>query len=264
MPVNNNKIPACAGMTKKNKKKNTKILKVIFGKSFLIDKYNIMNVPIMSEVFAQGKKPEYLFFVGSAGSFDDRAKKISRAFSKILNHFNVDFAILGTEESSLGDPAKRAGNEFVFQMAAHMNIELFNMYEVKKIITTCPHNYNILKNEYPELGGKYEVYHHTEFIEKLLAEIETLDENRELFLAKEISKKYQKYYKGTAKELNHLLSELTIRGEWVVVIRAHKSSEKSLSFTEVLGLDLPPKIKAKLLATLSDKSVKEWYNKLIE
>ncbi len=129
-----------------------------------------MNVPIMSEVFAQGKKPEYLFFVGSAGSFDDRAKKITRSFTKILNHFKVDFAILGTEESSLGDAAKRAGNEFVFQMAALMNIELFNGYEVKKIITTCPHNYNLLKNEYPELGGKYEVMHHTEFIDKLLKE----------------------------------------------------------------------------------------------
>lgn len=127
-----------------------------------------MNVPIMSELFAQGKKPEYLFFVGSAGSFDDRAKKISRAFVKILNHFNVDFAILGTEESSLGDAAKRAGNEFAFQMAALMNIELFNTYEIKKIITTCPHNYNILKNEYNELGGKYEVIHHTEFIDNLL------------------------------------------------------------------------------------------------
>lgn len=129
-----------------------------------------MNVPIISELFAQGKKPEYLFYVGSAGSFDDRAKKITRSFTKILNHFNVDFAVLGTEESSLGDAAKRAGNEFVFQMAALMNIELFNGYEVKKIITTCPHNYNILKNEYSELGGKYEVIHHTEFIDKLLSD----------------------------------------------------------------------------------------------
>ena len=129
-----------------------------------------MNVPIMADVFAQGKKPEYLFFVGSAGSFDDRAKKITRSFAKILNHFNVDFAVLGTEESSLGDAAKRAGNEFVFQMAALMNIEVFNGYEVKKIITTCPHNYNILKNEYGELGGNYEVIHHTEFIAKLLEE----------------------------------------------------------------------------------------------
>jgi len=101
-------------------------------------------------------------------------------------------------------------------------------------------------------------------LEKLLSEIEVLDENRELFLAKEISKKYQKYYRGTAKELNILFKELTIRGEWVVVIRAYKSSEKSLSFAEVLALDLPPKIKAKLLAGLSDKSVKEWYETLIK
>ena len=100
-------------------------------------------------------------------------------------------------------------------------------------------------------------------LEKLLSEIEALDENRELFLAKEISKKYQRYYRGTAKELNSVFDELTIRGEWVVVIRANKSTEKSLSFTEVLGLDLPPKIKAKLLASLSDKSIKEWYSELI-
>jgi 16S rRNA (cytidine1402-2'-O)-methyltransferase len=100
-------------------------------------------------------------------------------------------------------------------------------------------------------------------LEKLLSEIEVLDENRELFLAKEISKKYQRYYRGTAKKLNSVFDELTIRGEWVVVIRANKSIEKSLSFAEVLGLDLPPKIKAKLLAQLSDKSIKEWYNELI-
>lgn len=127
-----------------------------------------MNVPIMADVFAQGKKPEYLFFVGSAGSFDDRAKKITRSFVKILNKYAVDFAVLGTEESSLGDAAKRAGNEFVYQMAALMAIETFNMYEVKKIITCDPHAYNLLKNEFPELGGNYEVYHHTEFIDMLL------------------------------------------------------------------------------------------------
>ncbi len=127
-----------------------------------------MNVPIMADVFAQGKKPEYLFFVGSAGSFDDRAKKITRSFVKIMNKFDVDFAVLGTEESSLGDAAKRAGNEFVFQMAALMAIETFNMYEVKKIVTCDPHSFNLLKNEFPSLGGNYEVYHHTEFIDDLL------------------------------------------------------------------------------------------------
>lgn len=128
----------------------------------------MMNVPIMADVFAQGKKPEYLFFVGSAGSFDDRAKKITRSFVKILNKYNVDFAVLGTEESSLGDSAKRAGNEFVYQMAALMAIETFNMYEVKKIVTCDPHSFNLLKNEFPSLGGNYEVYHHTEFIDMLL------------------------------------------------------------------------------------------------
>jgi len=117
---------------------------------------------------------------------------------------------------------------------------------------------NALSNGYNTV-----LYESPHRLEKLLAEIEILDENRELFLAKEISKKYQRYYRGTVKELNQILSELTIRGEWVVVIRTHKSTEKSLSFTEVLGLDLPPKIKAKLLASLSDKSVKEWYSQLV-
>ena len=101
-------------------------------------------------------------------------------------------------------------------------------------------------------------------LEKLLNEILILDENREIFLAKEISKKYQRYYRGTAKSLNEEFKELTIRGEWVVIIKAQKSKEKSLSFTEVLSLDMPPKIKAKLLAQLSDKSVKEWYNELTQ
>jgi len=118
---------------------------------------------------------------------------------------------------------------------------------------------NALSNGYNTV-----LYESPHRLEKLLAEIEILDENRELFLAKEISKKYQRYYRGTVKELNKVFAELTIRGEWVVVIRANKSTEKSLSFTEVLGLDLPPKIKAKLLATLSDKSIKEWYSQLVE
>ena len=117
---------------------------------------------------AEGKQPEVLFWVGCAGSFDDRAKKITRAFVKILNNIGVEFAVLGTEESCTGDPAKRAGNEFVFQMQAMMNIEVLNAYEVKKIVTTCPHCFNTLKNEYPELGGKYEVLHHTEFLKSLL------------------------------------------------------------------------------------------------
>ena len=127
-------------------------------------------VPTMAEMMVQGKQPDVLFWVGCAGSFDDRAKKITKAFVKILNSANVSFAVLGTEESCTGDPAKRAGNEFLFQMQAVTNIEVMNAYEVKRIVTACPHCFNTLKNEYPELGGNYEVLHHTEFIKSLLNE----------------------------------------------------------------------------------------------
>jgi len=127
-----------------------------------------LKVPIMADCFTAGKKPEILFWVGSAGSFDDRAKKISRAFVKILNKANVEFAVLGTEESCTGDVAKRAGNEFLFQMQAVTNIEVLNAYEVKRIVTCDPHSFNTLKNEYPSLGGKYEVLHHTQFIDELI------------------------------------------------------------------------------------------------
>lgn len=127
-----------------------------------------MNVPTMAEMMAQGKQPEVLFWVGCAGSFDDRAKKITKAFVKILNKANVEFAVLGTEESCSGDPAKRAGNEFLFQMQAMANIEVLNGYEIKKIVTACPHCFNTIKNEYPQLGGNYEVVHHTELIKSLL------------------------------------------------------------------------------------------------
>jgi heterodisulfide reductase subunit D len=127
-----------------------------------------MNVPTMAEMMAQGKQPEVLFWVGCAGSFDDRAKKITKAFVKILNKANVEFAVLGTEESCSGDPAKRAGNEFLFQMQAMTNIEVLNAYEIKKIVTACPHCFNTLKNEYPQLGGNYEVVHHTELLKSLL------------------------------------------------------------------------------------------------
>ena len=128
-----------------------------------------MNVPTMADMMAQGKQPEVLFWVGAAGSYDDRAKKISRAFVKILHQAKVDFAVLGVEESSTGDAAKRAGNEFLFQMQAMMNIEVLNGYEVKKIVTCDPHSFNTLKNEYPSLGGKYEVFHHTQFIQNLIS-----------------------------------------------------------------------------------------------
>lgn len=129
-----------------------------------------MVIPTMAEKMAEGKAPEVLFWVGCAGSFDDRAKKITKAFAKILIDAKIDFAVLGTEESCTGDPAKRAGNEFLFQMQAVTNIEVLNAYEVKKIVTTCPHCFNTLKNEYPGLGGNYQVMHHTEFLSSLLKE----------------------------------------------------------------------------------------------
>jgi len=129
-----------------------------------------MVIPTMAEKMAAGQTPEVLFWVGCAGSFDDRAKKITKAFAKILIEAGVDFAVLGTEESCTGDPAKRAGNEFLFQMQAMTNIEIMNAYEIKKIVTTCPHCFNTIKNEYPELGGKYEVLHHTQFINGLIAD----------------------------------------------------------------------------------------------
>ena len=127
-----------------------------------------LHVPTMAEMMAAGKTPEVLFWVGCSGSFDDRAKKITKALVKILNKTGVDFAVLGAEESCTGDPAKRAGNEFTFQMQAMMNIQVLNGYEVKKIVTACPHCFNTLKNEYPELGGDYEVIHHTQLIQELI------------------------------------------------------------------------------------------------
>lgn len=125
-------------------------------------------IPLLSEMIAQGETPEVLFWVGCAGSFDQRAQKVSRAFAKILNHVGVKFAILGTEETCTGDPAKRAGNEFLFQMLAMQNIEVLNAYEVKNIVTTCPHCFNTLKNEYPGLGGNYNVIHHAQYLQQLL------------------------------------------------------------------------------------------------
>lgn len=127
-------------------------------------------VPTMAQMMAEGKQPEVLFWVGCAGSFDDRAKKITKAFVRLLNKANVSFAVLGTEESCTGDPAKRAGNEFLFQMQAVTNIEVLNAYEIKTIVTTCPHCFNTLKNEYPSLGGNYKVMHHTQFLRNLLDE----------------------------------------------------------------------------------------------
>lgn len=125
-----------------------------------------MEVPVMADVFGAGKKPEYLFWVSSAGAFDDRYKKVIRSFTKILNHLKTDFAVLGIEESDSGDLARRSGNEMLFQMQALMNIEVLNSYEVKKIVCCDPHDFNTLKNEYSDLGGNYEVIHHTQFLQE--------------------------------------------------------------------------------------------------
>jgi len=124
----------------------------------------------MAEMAAEGREPEILFWVGCAGSFDSRAQKVTVAFCKILNAVGVDFAILGNEESCTGDPARRAGNEFLFQMQALQNIEVLNMYNVKKMVTACPHCFNTIKNEYPALGGNYEVVHHTQLLQELINE----------------------------------------------------------------------------------------------
>lgn len=131
---------------------------------------NKHNVPTMASCMSENKSPEVLFWVGCAGSFDDRAKKITKAFVKILQKAQINFAVLGTEESCTGDPAKRAGNEFLFQMQAVSNIEVLNGYGVKKIVTACPHCFNTIKNEYPSLGGNYEVLHHTTFLNNLFKE----------------------------------------------------------------------------------------------
>ncbi|HEU4553762.1 MAG TPA: (Fe-S)-binding protein [Chitinophaga sp.] len=129
-----------------------------------------MTIKTMAEYAAGGETPEVLFWVGCAGSFDQRAQKITRAFAAILEKAGIRFAILGKEESCTGDPARRAGNEFIFQMMAQNNIQVLNGYGVKKIVTTCPHCFNIFRNEYPELGGAYEVMHHTTFLQQLIDE----------------------------------------------------------------------------------------------
>ncbi|MGB0199049.1 MAG: (Fe-S)-binding protein [Flavobacteriaceae bacterium] len=128
------------------------------------------SIRTMAQWAQESSSPEVLFWVGCAGSFDDRAKKITKAFVQLLQKAEVGFAVLGPEESCTGDPAKRAGNEFLFQMQAMTNIETLNAYAVKKIVTTCPHCFNTLKNEYPSLGGHYEVMHHTQFLKNLISE----------------------------------------------------------------------------------------------
>src|ERR1041384_3546496 len=129
-----------------------------------------MTIKSMAEYMTEGTSPEILFWVGCAGSFDARAQRITKAFAQILDHVGISFGILGKEEACTGDPARRAGNEFLFQMMAYNNIQVLNNYGVKKIVTACPHCFNILKNEYPELGGNYEVIHHTVFLQQLIDE----------------------------------------------------------------------------------------------
>jgi heterodisulfide reductase subunit D len=129
-----------------------------------------MQIRTVAEMTAAGTPPDILFWVGCSGSFDQRAQKITKAFATILNKVGINFAILGKEEMCTGDPARRAGNEFMFQMMAYQNIQTLNNYGIKKIVTACPHCFNILKNEYSELGGNYEVIHHTVFLQQLIDE----------------------------------------------------------------------------------------------
>lgn len=146
-----------------------------------------LKVPTMAEKISMGEVPDILFWVGCSGSFDDRAKKITKAVVKILNECKVNFAVLGTEENCTGDPAKRAGNEFTYQMQAMMNIDVLNGYDVKKIVTACPHCFNTLRNEYPELGGNYEVIHHTQLIQELINQGKLALKGSETFRGKKIT-----------------------------------------------------------------------------
>lgn len=145
-----------------------------------------IKVPIMADLSAKNERREYLFWVGCAGAFDTRYKKVTRAFTRILNHLNISYAVLGIEETCTGDPARRAGNEMLFQMQALTNIETLNRYGVKKILTICPHCYNIFRNDYPDLGGHYEVIHHTQFLLKLIND-GSLKINSSIFKNKKIT-----------------------------------------------------------------------------
>jgi len=146
-----------------------------------------LKVPTMAEMAVNGESPEILFWVGCAGSFDERAQKITRDICKILHHVGIKYAVLGTEESCTGDPAKRAGNEFLFQMQAMSNIQVLDGYNIKKIVTGCPHCFNTLRNEYPGLGGNYEVIHHSQLIQQLIDEGKLKAEGGESFKGKKIT-----------------------------------------------------------------------------
>lgn len=159
-----------------------------------------MKINTMAEMIANGETPEILFWVGCAGSFDQRAQKITKAFATILTKVGVKFAILGKEEACTGDPARRAGNEFLFQMMAYQNIQVLNGYGIKKIVTTCPHCFNTLKNEYPELGGKYEVIHHTTLLQELINEGKIVLKEGGSFKGKKISY-HDSCYLGRANDI---------------------------------------------------------------
>lgn len=159
-----------------------------------------IHVPTMAEMMAKGEVPDILFWVGCAGSFDERAQRTTRDICKILNHVGMKYAILGTEEGCTGDPAKRAGNEFLFQMQAMMNIQVLDGYEVKKIVTACPHCFNTFKNEYPALGGHYEVIHHSQLIQQLIDDGKLKAEGGESFKGKRITY-HDPCYLGRANEV---------------------------------------------------------------